>query len=129
MSGFNERRAHERAPYDGIIYWAPYRDNQYPTINDFRSAETSDLSREGFSFFWPEPIEDRVILISLKTPDKASMCIAAQVIHCHQGYWERKQQYRIGCKIAATVPNRLAEPAAPAPTEPAAPAAPAEQNA
>lgn len=109
MNDFPERRAFERSSYEAIIYWAPYRDHKFPSINDFRSAETSDLSREGFSFFWPTAINDSLILVSLKSPETASLCLAAHVIHCHQGFWDREPKFRIGCKIASTIPNRLCQ--------------------
>ena len=78
------------APYDG---WA------IPAPSAYVSVEARDLSPLGISFLSPErPASENVVLM-LQSPSQAAIYVTARVVHCDEGFWNRKRQFMIGCEF------------------------------
>ena len=76
-----ERRTSERYAFPTIQMVAPYDGLGDPDESTFRQVRCRDISRGGFSFFWPTLLNSEHVIVRF-SDGRGYVCLKARVVRC-----------------------------------------------
>ncbi|MFT5523092.1 MAG: hypothetical protein ACI9HK_001036 [Pirellulaceae bacterium] len=91
------RRNQSRNQFCDRLSIATYDGSNHPAEEEFYEVEGKDLSASGIGFFTPNPPQGDIVL-ALGDPI-APIYLIGTVVHARRGYFQRKQQYFVGCRF------------------------------
>jgi len=93
-----DRRTGERLAFPSQELVAYFVAGESPTNDDFNVVELSDLSEDGFSFYWPTVPSSDMVIVGLKVQGELAYLLA-EVRSCIAIAGVASGKYRVGCRF------------------------------
>jgi hypothetical protein len=104
QKGRPERRHQKRLSFPSTQRIAAWNRRDYPPAAAFEEVQCHDLSVRGFSFLYSNPPSFESLIAILSGVGMGPLCMAAEVCHFREGFWNRERQFLVGCRFVGKVP-------------------------
>lgn len=101
-----DKRFSKRFEFGTELFVAEYDGDRFPAIEQFQLAEAKNLSANGIGILSSSRFRSELVVIMIRT-DENPIFLKARIIHCHEGFFNRRRQYRIGCKIVGRIQTEM----------------------